>query len=136
MRKKFIPLTKNVLEFKATFSAEIGFIPSLLIRTKNKMVMVLTLLFNLFSLGKIEDKIIKIIIIPPINSIRRIMENHTIPASIPIIRNIMVLTIKTLKLTLIGLKVWTANSTVTPIVAVRVVVIIFLSLKKNFSFGY
>lgn len=85
-----------------------------------------------FSFGKIEDKIINIIKIPPVNRIKKIKGNQTFPVFNFISKNIVELEIKIVKLIFIGFFEFIIIIRVLIKVRIIISLIIFLSLKKKF----
>ena len=94
-------------------------------------------IFILFSFGLIDDKIMNIIKIPPINNIRYNIGNQASPLSSVIAMNIKDLLINKIMLIFTGFQFKIMDEEVNIIVNFNNwIVIIFLSLFKNFSFGY
>lgn len=94
---------------------------------KNKVVFE-NFIFIVFSLGRIEDKIINIIKIPPVNKIKKINGNQDLPLSNFKTRNIIEVEIKIRKLAFIGFFEFTRMNIKFIKIIINKNLIIFLSL--------
>ena len=94
-----------------------------------------TFILCAFSLGRIDDKIINIMRIPPVNRMKKIRGNQVDPVSIFKWTNMIDVVTNTINLAFIGFFEFSSAIAAIKIPKVSVSLIIFLSLKKNFSFG-
>lgn len=96
---------------------------------KNQVIKVLgVFIFQTFSFGRIEARIINIIRIPPVNKIKKIRGNHTFPVFKCIKRNIIEVPIKISILIFIGFLALAIIKKVIAVINKTLFVIIFLSL--------